>query len=218
MPIPHGTGLDPAVLHAMRRWPDVPHAYGWLSLDARGRWRLHEDGRAGEGGPGEPIAHPGIVAFIGRNYAADPQGRWYFQNGPQRVYVRLDAAPYILRLAADGRSLETHTGLPAGDPREWWLDDAGNLHARAAPGPGRILDRDLAAVAAGLRTAAGLPLTEALAGLPELPAAPPPQRPRPLLELLDPAGRAVALYRCPAAELPARLGFDPDPRPGAAVR
>ncbi|XOT98625.1 DUF2946 family protein, partial [Alcaligenes pakistanensis] len=34
--------------------------------------------------------------FFNRNYQADEKGRWFIQNGPQRVYVRLDAAPLIV--------------------------------------------------------------------------------------------------------------------------
>ena len=34
--------MDPSVLNALERWPEVPAVYGWLSLSARGDWRLHE--------------------------------------------------------------------------------------------------------------------------------------------------------------------------------
>ena len=76
--------MDPSVLSAIRKWPDVPDVFGWLSLDLRGNWRLK----------GDVIANPGICEFIGRNYAADPHGRWFFQNGPQRVFVSLAYAPF----------------------------------------------------------------------------------------------------------------------------
>jgi hypothetical protein len=33
------------------------------------------------------------VNFIQRNYDHDAQGQWFFQNGPQRVYVELEATP-----------------------------------------------------------------------------------------------------------------------------
>src|SRR3546814_2832342 len=98
--------MDSSVKAALAKWPDVPAVYGWLSLDERGRWRLHPQGDAAHGGPGESIDNTQIQAFIGRNYASDSQGRWYFQNGPQRVYVRLDAAPCLLRRADDGIGLD----------------------------------------------------------------------------------------------------------------
>src|SRR5690606_16394770 len=104
--------MDEQVLEAMQRWPDVPAVYGWLSLDRRGVWRLHEGGDAGGGGVGGVITNEQIIGFINRNYTRDDLGRWFFQNGPQRVYVRVDGAPYVLRSIGDQASgLETHTGL-----------------------------------------------------------------------------------------------------------
>lgn len=80
--------MDETVLAAMARWPDVPHVYGWLSLTARGQWRMR----------GEPIANAAIRDFIGRNYGCDEDGRWFFQNGPQRVYVTLELTPWVYRV------------------------------------------------------------------------------------------------------------------------
>ena len=39
-----------------------------------------------------------LVAFIERNYLCDERGAWYFQNGPQKVFVALAYAPWIVRL------------------------------------------------------------------------------------------------------------------------
>ena len=36
-----------------------------------------------------------MKAFFGRNYQADGQGRLYFQNGPQKVYVELENTPIV---------------------------------------------------------------------------------------------------------------------------
>ncbi|CAB3817023.1 hypothetical protein LMG26846_00265 [Achromobacter insuavis] len=135
--------MDPSVKDAIARWPDVPAVFGWLSLDPRGRWRLHPQGQAAAGGPGESITNSQIQGFIDRNYERDEAGRWFFQNGPQRVFLRLDAAPYVLRLDDAGRALLTHTGQPVGAVSGWWLDDAGQLYAMASQGPGVALDRDL---------------------------------------------------------------------------
>jgi len=88
--------MDQSVLDAVKRWPNVPAVYGWLSLSARGEWKLHPLGDAQLGGPGEGISNIQILGFINRNYADQPDGAWFFQNGPQRVYVRLDAAPLIV--------------------------------------------------------------------------------------------------------------------------
>lgn len=79
--------MDAAVIAAMAKWPNVPSVYGWLSLTARGEWRLK----------GERVQHEGLVAFFGRNYGHDEQGRYFVQNGPQRIYVELQAAPFAAR-------------------------------------------------------------------------------------------------------------------------
>src|SRR5690606_10073287 len=72
------THMDSQVIAAMARWPDVPDVYGWLSLSSSGHWRLHPLGDAIvlPDSPGEAITSPQILAFLGRNYAADAQGQW----------------------------------------------------------------------------------------------------------------------------------------------
>lgn len=155
--------MDQSVKQAIAKWPNVPAVYGWLSLDGRGRWHIHERGDADAGGPGALITSPQILAFIGRNYESDARGRWYFQNGPQRVYVRLDAAPYILRVADTGIGLVTHTTEPINTVDAWWLDQAGQLYARTDLGGGMVDGRDLETVLAQLHaTPAETPLLEAL--------------------------------------------------------
>ena len=52
---------------------------------------------------GSRIEHDGLRGFIQRNYEADARGCWFFQNGPQRVYVELEAAPWVFRLDAASR-------------------------------------------------------------------------------------------------------------------
>lgn len=158
--------MDEHVLAAMARWPDVPAVHGWLSLSARGQWRLHPRGQGWgvpDEEPGEAITSPQILAFIGRNYLGDGTGRWYFQNGPQRVYVRLDGAPWILSLQADAQGrpqLQTHTGIPYGPVTHWWLDPEGGLYAQSDAGAGLVADRDLGQVLDTLRTADGQPLDD----------------------------------------------------------
>src|SRR5690606_2464285 len=105
----------------MARWPDVPDVYGWLSLSEHGEWRLHPQGDAllpehcvpEAFSPGEAITSPAILRFMNRNYASDDAGQWYFQNGPQKVYIRLDAAPFVLHTVNEdaGPRLRSHTGL-----------------------------------------------------------------------------------------------------------
>jgi len=160
--------MDKTVLDAMARWPDVPAVYGWLSLSERGLWRLHPAGDAltRPDSQGEEISSPPILQFIGRNYSADADGQWFFQNGPQRVYVRLDAAPFILHTTAepDGRlALRTHNDLAAGEATLWLLADDGRLYARTEQGPGLIQGRDLEGVLSQLQTSDDTPMLDLLA-------------------------------------------------------
>ncbi|CAM5779647.1 hypothetical protein CCAE64S_00386 [Castellaniella caeni] len=156
--------MDAQVLAALARWPNVPAAYGWLSLSRRGHWLLHPHGQAWGGAtdePGEAISNAQIIAFIQRNYLADAHGGWFFQNGPQRVYVRLDGAPWVLttHISPHGQlQLRTHTGEPYGPVTHWWLDSDGNLYTQAAQGAGLISDRDLAQVIDALVCEDGTPL------------------------------------------------------------
>jgi hypothetical protein len=108
--------IEPAVARAMLKWPNVPVCYGWLGLDRRGRWRLQD----------APLLHPNLIAFINRNYSCDTAGRWYFQNGPQRVFVDLDYTPWVLRLAPDD-TVTTHTGRTVTQIHHAYLDELGQL-------------------------------------------------------------------------------------------
>ena len=90
--------MDDSVKQAMARWPNVPNCYGWLALDRRGQWRMRNEYAQQHGLSGDPIRHEALIAFIERNYQHDERGAWYFQNGPQRVFVSLAYAPWIARL------------------------------------------------------------------------------------------------------------------------
>ncbi|HSS63052.1 MAG TPA: DUF2946 family protein, partial [Gammaproteobacteria bacterium] len=131
--------MDEYVIRAMARWPHVPAVYGWLALDRRGDWRIK----------GARLGHRKAVAFVNRNYASDDSGRWFFQNGPQRVYVRLEYTPWIYRLGADD-GLYTHTGETVESIVGVYLDDHGNLLLNTARGIGLMDDRDLDAFSANL--------------------------------------------------------------------
>ncbi|CAP41267.1 DUF2946 family protein [Bordetella petrii] len=194
--------MDSSVRAALAKWPDVPAVYGWLSLDERGRWRLHPVGDATGGGPGESIENTQILDFIGRNYDHDDAGRWFFQNGPQRVYVRLDAAPFLLRRADDGVGLVTHTGRTVRAVTAWLLDDTGRLYAQTDAGPAMVEGRELPALLDSLRDVQGRPLADAL----ESAAAG--------ISVSHPALAAPApLYLDVAqADIPARLAFVANPR------
>lgn len=109
--------MDEQVLRAMARWPGVPAVYGWLRLGRRGDWFLIARNAPGFDerlhGAGSLIRNEQIRAFIGRNYLAEGDGRWYWQNGPQRVYVDLDVAPLVVRVITGPARpvLVDHTGV-----------------------------------------------------------------------------------------------------------
>jgi hypothetical protein len=133
--------MDDAVLRSMAKWPNVPDVYGWLSLDRRGNWLIK----------GERIGNQALREFIGRNYSADERGCWYFQNGPQRVFVALAYTPLVLRL--DGEALFDHCGRPF-SAEAAFVDEEGSVLMAGRPGAGLLDDRDLASYA---DRAGGLP-------------------------------------------------------------
>lgn len=101
--------MDDIVKQAMVKWPNVPDCFGWLGLDNRGQWYMRDERvqalggfQSGiEGAKGSLLRHEKLISFIHRNYESDDSGSWYFQNGPQRVFIELESTPYIWRLGDD---------------------------------------------------------------------------------------------------------------------
>ena len=141
--------MDEIVLRAMAKWPNVPAVYGWLSLDRRGEWRLR----------GERITHGAAKRFISRNYTHDPRGRWYFQNGPQRVFVSLAYTPWVYALDGSG-GLLTHTGVAVQHLKAVWLDERGDLIVLSEYGVGVLNDQDLLEASEYLRGPTGTVLDD----------------------------------------------------------
>ena len=123
--------MDDIVKAAIAKWPNVPAVFGWLSLNGRGNWRIKDD----------PIENEAINEFIGRNYMNDGCGNWFFQNGPQRVYVSLEIAPWIYRLDEFQR-LATHTGAHPRELRQAFADENGRLYFETELGPGVLDDAE----------------------------------------------------------------------------
>ncbi|WP_313176775.1 DUF2946 family protein [Massilia sp.] len=135
--------MDDIVKQAMAKWPNVPHCYGWLALDARGGWRMRDEAAQQSNAPGDKLNNPALVGFINRNYLHDDQGRWYFQNGPQRVYVNLEATPFIARTdPAQGMTLQTGAALPAIE--RLFLSESGAAIVQAGEIVAQVDDRDVA--------------------------------------------------------------------------
>ncbi|RMX03439.1 DUF2946 family protein [Corticibacter populi] len=161
--------MDDIVKQAMAKWPNVPACRGWLGLDARGHWFMRDDATQQRGpfpqSKGAELQHEGLVAFIGRNYACDADGCWYFQNGPQRVYVELESAPWVLRVDEAGE-VSTHTGLPV-QCQGCHEDEAGRIYMETQRGLGLVHSMDMLFFANALeRQPAWQPLPARWADLP----------------------------------------------------
>ena len=192
--------MDEVVIRAMAKWPDVPAVWGWLSLDRRGVWKLK----------GETIPNRAALDFIARNYAADRDGRWFFQNGPQRVFVELAYTPWVYSL--DGRgTLVTHTGLDCGSIESAWIDEAGTMILAGEPGPGIVDDRDLLSFSDRLVDEHGMPVEDD--GLAAFITSPPGSEPELRLEYGD---TRIRVGRIDSGEVARRLGFEPHPAESAA--
>ncbi len=148
--------MDDIVRQAMAKWPDVPDCYGWLGLDSRGQWWMRDDraqalGAFQSGLPGAKgslLRHEKLIDFIHRNYEADGRGRWYFQNGPQRVYIELEATPHIWRLS-DGFEVRSHAGLVT-QAHRCLMDETGRAYLNTAHGLGLVHTLDVGRLADAL--------------------------------------------------------------------
>jgi hypothetical protein len=149
--------MDDIVKAALLKWPNVPDCYGWLGLDARGNWYLRDDQAQAAGAFGAPSAEPGrqiaskgsllqhdkLIDFIQRNYASNTQGQWFFQNGPQRVYVELEATPYIWRVgSAPDFDVAAHDGQAVVTQR-CIIDEHGRVYLETALGFGLVHTQDV---------------------------------------------------------------------------
>lgn len=121
--------MDEQVLRSLIKWPNVPHCFGWLALDRRGQWRMRDEFAQANQLAGSIIQHAALNEFISRNYAHDELGRYFFQNGPQRVFITLDATPWIARIipTESGPQLLTQCAT-AIKPQGALSDEKGNIY------------------------------------------------------------------------------------------
>lgn len=142
--------MDDLVEKALARWPNVPAIAGWLKLGTQGDWLL-----TGPVAEGLSISNQRILNFIARNYACEADGRYYFQNGPQKAYVSLAYTPWVLRihvLAGSEFMLTTHTGLVCW-PKAMFMDEQGRVLIQTELGIGLVNSSDTSVLAAGLSDA-----------------------------------------------------------------
>lgn len=198
--------MDEIVRQAMAKWPNVPHCYGWLALDGRGAWRMRDELVQKLGLHGDRIDHPALNSFIARNYMREADGSWYFQNGPQRVYVNLLATPFIAH-TDPVQGFVLHTGEPVPLLDEFWMTEDGQFIIEGNGKVAQIDDRDIAEAMAQFRMN-GEPIED--------------ER---LLEWLNnpsdgarityqTPSRQVPVQRLAAADVAAHFGFVREPKPG----
>ncbi|WP_020651838.1 DUF2946 family protein [Massilia niastensis] len=188
----------------MAKWPNVPHCYGWLALDARGGWRMRDETAQRAGAPGDRLTNPALVGFINRNYLHDERGNWYFQNGPQRVYVNLEATPFIARTDPQ-QGLVLQTGQALGEVERVFLTEGGALLFQRGDTVAQLDDRDVAQVLGALELDGQPASDEAVMawvdngkGALALPW----------------GGKRIGVERIGADEAPQRFGFAKAPQPG----
>lgn len=139
--------MDDLVEKALARWPNVPAIAGWLKLSLQGDWLL-----TGPVPEGLTISHPRILNFMARNYGCEADGRYYFQNGPQKAYVHLAYTPWVYRihpLEHGALMLSTHTGLVCW-PLGMYQDEQGRVLIEGEHGIGLLHSNDMDLLAEGL--------------------------------------------------------------------
>ena len=198
--------MDDIVKQALAKWPNVPHCYGWLGLDARGNWRMRDERAQHLNLAGDKLHNAALVGFIVRNYASDERGCWYFQNGPQRVYLNLETTPYVARTdPAQGFVLHTGAALERIDAA--FLTEAGELLLQSGEIVAQLDDRDMAQAMALLEQAGRAVDDEALMAWLEGGDAP---------LTLRSGGAGVVVQRVQRDEIPGRFAFVRQPQPDAA--
>jgi hypothetical protein len=165
--------MDDIVKAALAKWPHVPDCYGWLGLDARGNWFMRDDACQAAGpftgsastaaSRGSLLKHDKLIEFIQRNYESE-SGCWFFQNGPQRVYVELEATPWIWRIGPEF-SVTTHTGLAVRVQR-CVMDEHGRLYLDTELGFGLVHTQDMVLAADAVEQGLWVPAEMAASDLP----------------------------------------------------
>jgi hypothetical protein len=121
--------MDDQVIRSLTKWPNVPACYGWLALDRRGQWRMRDEFAQQNNLPGTVIVHQALNEFISRNYVCDTEGRYFFQNGPQRVFITLDATPWIVRIIPSNQEVRLLTQCQSPiEPSAALSDENGHIY------------------------------------------------------------------------------------------
>ena len=178
--------MDDIVKQALAKWPNVPDCYGWLGLDARGNWYMRDDPVQAAGpfsggslqSKGSMLKHEKLIDFIQRNYESDAVGRWFFQNGPQKVYVELEATPWIWRISRGLNPMSAHPSssgsfeVTSHDGRtaqvqRCVLDEQGRVYLQTDIGFGLVHTQDVALAADAVEAGVWVPQDMLASDLPQ---------------------------------------------------
>ena len=146
--------MDDIVRQAMSKWPNVPDCFGWLGLDARGQWCMRDErvqalgSFQGGQAKGSILRHEKLIGFIERNHAVNEKGWWFFQNGPQRVYIELEVTPFIWRIS-DDLQVQSHTGGQV-QVKTCLVDELGRAYLETDLGFGLVHTMDVSRLANAL--------------------------------------------------------------------
>jgi hypothetical protein len=125
--------VDQFIHQALQKWPQVPDCFGWLSFDRRGEWRIQNEYAQQNKLSGELITHQGFKHYIESHLAHDESGNYFFQNGPQRVFIHFVYSPWVVRFyPKEGGHWDIRTTF--GDPIEpltCFLDESGHISFEA---------------------------------------------------------------------------------------
>ena len=164
--------MDAIVAAALKKWPNVPHCYGWLALDARGDWYMRDDRdparRAVPQGEGQPD-RAREAARVHRPQLRPTTNRRLVL--PERAAARLRRARGgALRLAAAARHRRAAVDRqPRRRParfRSAQVDEHGRLFLDTDAGYGIVHTLDMEAAADAVERGHWAPETVAFAELP----------------------------------------------------
>jgi hypothetical protein len=121
--------VDDSTLSSIAKWPNVPYCYGWLLLDRRGSFRIRNEYAQKNQLQGDVIQHAGLCESIKKHICLDEHQQYFYQNGPQRVYITFAYSPYVARILPNQEHrwiLRNHLDQEI-TPTRCFLDEKGNV-------------------------------------------------------------------------------------------
>lgn len=92
---------------------------------------------------GDKLSHRKLIEFIGRNYQQDDKGQYYFQNGPQKVFVELEVTPWVLRFDFEARVMTQTQQYVKSTQAYAYTDELGRVYLDTELGIGLVHTMDM---------------------------------------------------------------------------